>query len=75
MLYGKSVVLGVSGSIAAYKACEIASSLVKMGANVDVILTKNGAEFVTPLTFETLTKNRAVTDTFDRDFEFDVKHI
>ncbi|MGN0795536.1 MAG: bifunctional phosphopantothenoylcysteine decarboxylase/phosphopantothenate--cysteine ligase CoaBC [Christensenellales bacterium] len=75
MLYGKSVVLGVSGSIAAYKACEIASSLVKMGANVDVILTKNGAEFVTPLTFETLTKNKAVTNTFDRDFEFDVKHI
>ncbi|MDD7398436.1 MAG: bifunctional phosphopantothenoylcysteine decarboxylase/phosphopantothenate--cysteine ligase CoaBC [Firmicutes bacterium] len=75
MLYGKSVVLGVTGSIAAYKACEIASSLVKKGANVDVILTKNAAEFVTPLTFETLTKNKAITDTFDRDFEFDVKHV
>lgn len=75
MLYGKSIVLGVTGSIAAYKACDLASSFVKLGANVDVIMTKNATEFVAPLTFETLTKNAVVCDTFKREDEFDVKHI
>lgn len=75
MLYGKSIVLGVTGSIAAYKACDLASSFVKLGANVDVVMTKNATEFVAPLTFETLTKNAVVLDTFERKEEFDVKHI
>ena len=57
MLYGKNVVLGVSGGIAVYKACEIVSRLKKLGANVDVIMTDNAREFVTPLTFQTLAKS------------------
>ncbi len=75
MLYGKSVVLGVTGGIAAYKSCEIVSRLVKLGVNVDVIMTENAQKFVTPLTFETLSKNAVVTDTFMRTESYDVHHI
>ncbi len=75
MINGKTVVLGVSGSIAAYKAPSLASQLVKEGADVHVILTKNGAKFVTPITFETITGNKCLIDTFDRNFKFDVEHI
>lgn len=75
MLYGKNVVLGVSGGIAAYKSCEIVSRLKKLGACVDVIMTKNAEEFVTPLTFETLAKSKVVTDTFARREEYDVHHV
>ena len=75
MLQGKKILLGVSGSIAAYKAAECASALTKLGADVHVLMTKNAAEFITPLTFETLTKHRAAMDTFDRNFEYKVGHI
>lgn len=75
MLYGKSVVLGVTGCIAAYKACEIVSRLKKLGANVDVIMTKNARKFVSPLTFETLAKSPVVIDTFKRTGEYDVHHV
>ncbi|MCL2752029.1 MAG: bifunctional phosphopantothenoylcysteine decarboxylase/phosphopantothenate--cysteine ligase CoaBC [Firmicutes bacterium] len=75
MLKGKTVVLGVSGGIAAYKACEVASRLVKLSADVRVVMTKNALEFVSALTFETLTRNRVVCDTFDRDFTWETEHI
>ncbi len=74
-LSGKCVILGVSGGIAAYKMANVASALRKSGADVHVIMTKNATEFITPLTFETLTKNRCVVDTFARDFQYDVAHI
>ena len=72
---GKRVLVGISGGIAAYKIADAVSMLVKAGAEVDVIMTKNAAEFITPLTFETLTKKRCVIDTFARDFQYDVAHI
>lgn len=75
MLKGKKVVLGVSGSIAAYKMANVASMLVKQHCDVHVILTKNGAEFITPVTFETLTKNPCLTDTFDRRDPSDIHHL
>ncbi len=75
MLKGKTVILGISGGIAAYKIANLCSQLVKLEADVHVIMTKNATEFITPLTFETLTGNKCLTDTFDRNFEFDVKHI
>jgi len=75
MLKGKTVLLGVTGGIAAYKAAALASSLVKLHADVEVIMTKNAMEFITPLTFEQLTGNRTVTDTFDRNFVHQVEHI
>ena len=74
-LEGKNVVLGVTGGIAAYKACELTSRLRKAGAQVYVILTKNACRFVTPLTFETLSNHPAVTDTFDRPATWEVEHI
>lgn len=74
-LSGKCVVLGVTGGIAAYKMASVASALHKAGANVHVILTKHAANFITPLTFETLTGNKCLTDTFDRNFQYDVTHI
>jgi len=74
-LSGKCVILGVTGGIAAYKMANVASALRKAGADVHVIMTKNATEFITPLTFETLTKNRCVVDTFARDFQYDVAHI
>lgn len=75
MLYGKNVVLGVSGGIAAYKSCEIVSRFVKLGANVDVIMTEHAEEFVTPLTFETLSNNRVVRGMFEERTEHDVRHV
>lgn len=75
MLKGKTVVLGVSGGISAYKMANIASKLVKLHADVHVIMTKNACNFINPITFETLTKNKCITDTFDRDFEFNVEHV
>lgn len=74
-LKGKRVLVGISGGIAAYKMADTVSMLVKAGAEVDVIMTKNATEFITPLTFETLTKKRCVVDTFARDFQYDVAHI
>ncbi len=71
----KSVLLGVTSSIAAYKSAEIAHTLYKAGYNVDVIMTKNATEFITPLTFERLTNNKCITDTFDRNFSYEVEHI
>ncbi len=71
----KTVILGVSGGIAAYKAAYLTSLLKKRGYDVSVILTKNAQEFVTPLTFETLSGNQAVTDTFERNGLYDVKHV
>ncbi len=74
-LSGKNAVVCVTGGIAAYKTCHVVSSLRKAGARVFVVMTKNATEFVTPLTFETLSGNRVVTDTFDRDFEWEVEHV
>ena len=75
MLKGKSVVLGVTGSIAAYKIANLASSLVKLHADVHVIMTKNATNFINPIAFETLTKNKCMTDTFDRNFMYNVAHV
>ena len=74
-LQGKTVVLGVTGGIAAYKMANVASALRKTGADVHVIMTQNATEFITPLTFETLTNHRCIVDTFDRNFQYDVAHI
>ena len=71
----KNVLLVVSGSIAAYKAADIARNLIKAGISVTVCLTANGAKFITPITFETLTASKCLVDTFDRSFKFDVEHI
>lgn len=75
MLQGKTVLLGVTGGIAAYKAACLASALVKLHASVEVVMTRNATEFITPLTFERLTGNRVSTDTFDRNFSHRVEHI
>ena len=75
MLQGKTVLLGVTGGIAAYKAAALASALVKQGAAVEVVMTKNATEFVTPLTFEQLTGRRTMVDTFDRNYSHQVEHI
>ena len=75
MLKGKTVLLGVTGGIAAYKAASLASALVKLHACVEVVMTKNATEFITPLTFEQLTGNRTMIDTFDRNFVHQVEHI
>ena len=75
MLKGKTVVLGVTGSIAAYKMANVASMLVKMHADVHVIMTQNACQFITPVTFETLTGNKCMVDTFDRNFQFHVAHV
>ena len=75
MLKGKTVVLGVTGSIAAYKMANVASMLVKLHADVHVIMTENACQFITPVTFETLTGNQCMVDTFDRNFQFHVAHI
>ena len=74
-LDGKTVVLGVTGGIAAYKSCEVVSRLRKAGAKVHVIMTKNACQFVAPLTFETLSNNPCVTDTFDRPERWEVEHV
>ena len=75
MLTGKTIVLGVTGSIAAYKIANLTSMLVKLNADVHVIMTQNATKFITPMTFETLTNNKCIVDTFDRNFNFDVKHV
>ena len=75
ILKNKTILLGVTGCIAAYKSATLASLLVKAGAEVHVIMTENATNFVNPITFETLTSNKCIIDTFDRDFEFDVKHV
>ena len=71
----KTIVLGVTGSIADYKIANLASMLVKLNADVHVIMTQNATPFITPMTFETLTNNNCIVDTFDRNFNFDVKHV
>lgn len=75
MLEGKCVLLGVTGSIAAYKIANLASALKKKGADVTVLMTKNATNFINPITFETLTGNKCLVDTFDRNFEFSVEHV
>lgn len=75
MLKGKTVLLGVTGGIAAYKAAALASALVKLHATVEVVMTENATKFVTPLTFEQLTGRKAMVDTFDRNFIHQVEHI
>lgn len=75
MLKGKTVLLGVSGSIAAYKTAYLASALKKLNADVHVLMTRNATNFINPITFETLTGNKCLVDTFDRNFEFSVEHV
>ena len=75
MVAGKHIVLGVTGSIAAYKIASLASMLVKQKADVTVIMTQNATNFINPITFETLTGNKCLVDTFDRNFEFQVEHV
>ena len=75
MLKGKTVILGVTGSIAAYKIASLASMLVKKQVNVHVIMTQNATNFINPITFETLTGHKCLVDTFDRNFEFQVEHV
>lgn len=75
MLEGKCVLLGVTGSIAAYKAAALASALVKQKADVHVLMTQNATQFISPVTFETLTSHKVPLDTFDRNFEFHVEHV
>ena len=75
MLQNKTVLLGVTGGIAAYKMADVASSLVKLGASVHVLMTRNATNFINPITFETLTSHKCIVDTFDRNFDFKVEHI
>ncbi|MCH3986622.1 MAG: bifunctional phosphopantothenoylcysteine decarboxylase/phosphopantothenate--cysteine ligase CoaBC [Lachnospiraceae bacterium] len=75
MLKGKHVLLGVSGSIAAYKAADLASRLVKAGCDVHVLMTENACHFINPIAFETLTSNKCLVDTFDRNFQYSVEHV
>ena len=75
MLKGKTVVLGVTGSIAAYKIAGLASMLVKQHADVTVLMTQNATNFINPITFETLTGNKCLIDTFDRNFQYSVEHV
>ena len=75
MLKGKTVVLGVTGSIAAYKIANLASMLKKLHCNVHVLMTRNATNFINPITFETLTANKCLIDTFDRNFQFNVEHV
>lgn len=75
MLKGKTVLLGITGGIAAYKAAYLASALVKLHASVEVVMTRNATEFIAPLTFEQLTGNKVMVNTFDRNFVHQVEHI
>ena len=75
MLKGKTVVLGVTGSVAAYKTANLARMIKKMGGNVHVLMTKNAENFINPFTFETLTQNKCLIDTFDRNFQYSVEHV
>lgn len=75
MIKGKHIVIGVTGGIAAYKIASLVSRLTKNGAICHIVMTKNATEFITPLTFETLSKNRVITDTFNREAPFEVDHV
>ena len=75
MLSGKTILLGVTGGIAAYKAAALTSALVKLHAEVEVVMTENATKFITPLTFEQLTGKKTLVDTFDRNFVHQVEHI
>jgi phosphopantothenoylcysteine decarboxylase/phosphopantothenate--cysteine ligase len=75
MLKGKNVLIGVTGSIAAYKMANVARQLIKLGADVQVMMTENACNFIHPLTFESLTKHKCLIDTFDRNFEYSVEHV
>ena len=75
MLAGKTVILGVTGSIAAYKAAALASALRKQHAQVHVLMTRNACNFIHPVTFETLTDHKCLVDTFDRNFQYEVEHV
>ncbi len=75
MLTGKTVLLGVTGSIAAYKTANLARMLKKLNCNVHVLMTRNAANFINPITFETLTANKCLIDTFDRNFQYSVEHV
>lgn len=75
MLQGKHIVLGITGSIAAYKIASLASMLKKQGADITVIMTQNATNFINPITFETLTGNKCLVDTFDRNFQYSVEHV
>lgn len=75
MLTGKNIVLAVTGSIAAYKIAGLASALKKLNGNVTVLMTKNATNFINPITFETLTENKCLIDTFDRNFQYNVEHV
>ena len=75
MLTGKTVILAVSGSIAAYKMPNLARMLKKLGCDVQVLMTANAANFINPITFETLTGNKCLIDTFDRNFQYSVEHV
>lgn len=75
MLKGLNIVLGITGGIAAYKACDIISNLRKEGANVDVIMTNNATKFITPLTFMTLSNNKVIVDMFETPQNYEVEHI
>lgn len=75
MLEGRTVVLAVTGSIAAYKIANLASMLVKLGADVQVLMTQNATQFINPITFETLTGHKCLIDTFDRNFQYSVEHV
>lgn len=75
MLTGKTVVLGVTGSIAAYKIANLASMLGKLHADVHVLMTRNATNFINPITFETLTNHKCLIDTFDRNFQYSVEHV
>lgn len=75
MFQGKNIVIGVTGGIACYKVCEIISHLTREGANIDVIMTKNATAFITPLTLETLSKNKVVVDMFEKKEHVEVEHI
>ncbi len=75
MLQGKTVVVGVTGGIAAYKSAQLVSDLVKLHCDVHVVMTENAVNFINPITFETLTKNKCLVDTFDRNFRFNIAHV
>ena len=75
MLKGKTVVLAVTGSIAAYKMANVARMLIKLGAQVHVLMTHNATKFINPITFETLTQHKCLIDTFDRNFQYSVEHV
>ena len=75
MLKGKNIILGVTGSIAAYKIASLASMLMKQGCNVHVMMSQNATNFINPITFETLTGNKCLVDTFDRNFQYSVEHV